>query len=333
MNLLSQYMQLELNPPGIIDDYLRCLNVCFSHWGDAPMAQWALQRALPPDPPPDLMVFRQDGELLAGSAVSYRSVALPNGKLIRTGIMTGSWTLPAARGRGCFSSIIDESATITRTRGGSLLLAFVTEENPSCRQLLKAGATPFPTAYLFADPENPGNKEVSVIEEFSIADERTLRDMFSHWDEVHKRKCRFEYSTFENWKSQVMDRPGDITAIRHLSGSFAIVEKIATTNRIHAWWGPSKTSVTALLRALCADAQQNGRKLFSFSTDPEFVALCTSLSFTKKVGYLTAIVTDWRSLGQALQTTEPATSTNHVLLDPSSPWFMGDWALQAGDRM
>jgi hypothetical protein len=323
-------MQLEINPPGIDSEYLRCLNACFPGWGDARMAQWAFRRALVPDPLPDCMVLREGNELLAGSAVSYRSVALPNGGMVRAGIMTGSWTLPAARGRGCFARMIEESVARTREREGALLLAFVTEDNPSCRQLLKAGAATFPTSYLFTDLDGSTQKAEPGL---AVTGEDDLRGAVAHWTKSREGKYRFSYSSLEDWKGQFLERQGRVDVVRDTSGAFAILERTSTTDRIQAWWAPTQELALQLFQNLRDDAQHNGRKVFGFSTDAVFVARCEVLRFRKKPGYLTMMVTDWERLGNALQITAPPAPANDALLDPGRPWFAGTWDLQSGDRM
>jgi hypothetical protein len=323
-------MQLEINPPGIDPEYLRCLNTCFPGWGDARLAQWAFRRALAPDPLPDLMVLREDNELLAGSAVSYRSVVLPNGSAVRAGIMTGSWTLPAARGRGCFARVIEESVALTQERQGALLLAFVTEDNPSCRQLLKAGAATFTTSYLFTDLDGSTQKAEPGL---AIAGEDDLKGAVAHWAKSREGKCQFAYSSLGDWKGQFLDRLGHVDVVRDTSGAFAIVERAPTTDRIQAWWAPTQTSALQLFQSLRDHAWSNGRKLFSFSTDARLTAQCEAMGFMKKPGYLTVMVTDWERLGSALQITAQPASANHALLDSGSAWFTGSWDIQAGDRM
>ena len=323
-------MQLEINPPGIDSAYLRCLNTCFPGWGDAQMAQWAFRRALAPDPLPDLMVLREGDELLAGSAVSYRSVVLPNGSTVRAGIMTGSWTLPAARGRGCFTRVIEESVAVTQERLGALLLAFVTEDNPSCRQLLKAGAAAVPTSYFFTDLD--ASSQMSGPE-LAIAGEDDLPDAVALWAKSREGKCRFAYSSLEDWKGQFLERPGRVDAVRDASGAFAILERTSTTDRIQAWWAPTQESALQLFQSLRDHAWSNGRKLFSFSTDATLTAQCEAMGLRKKPGYLTVMVTDWERFGNALQIATPPAPTNDALLDPDSPWFAGTWDLQSGDKM
>jgi hypothetical protein len=323
-------MQLEINPPGIDSAYLRCLNTCFPGWGDAQMAQWAFRRALAPDPLPDLMVLREGDELLAGSAVSYRSVVLPNGSTVRAGIMTGSWTLPAARGRGCFTRVIEESVAVTQERLGALLLAFVTEDNPSCRQLLKAGAATFPTLYLFTDLDGSTQKAEPGL---AVTGEDDLRGAVAHWTKFREGKCRFSYSNLGDWKGQFLERQGHVDVVRDTSGAFAILERTSTTDRIQAWWAPTQASALQLFQSLRGHALSNGRKLFSFSTDAAFTAQSEAMGFKRKPGYLTVMVTDWERLGQALHIAAPPAPANDALLDPDSPWFAGTWDLQSGDRM
>lgn len=325
-------LQLEINPAEIDAEYLRCLHACFPNWGDEQVSHWAFHRVLPPDPPPDRFILRENGEPLAGSAVSYRSVRLVNGNIIRAGIMTGSWTLPAARGRGCFARMIEESAAITRDRGGALLLAFVTEDNPSRRQLEKAGAALFPTSYLIADAQPPSaqdNHALSPLKEFPP-------ELFQHWTRQRegKGKCHFAYASFEGWKGQFIDRPLKPECVQIAPGSFAVLEKHLSTTRINAFATTPSHDEQFLLHALQAQAAVEGRKLFTLSTDPAFSAVCKQNGFAEKPGFLTAIVTHWTMLGKALGVpSEPSTAKNGWLTEPSSPWFLGPWDLQTGDRM
>jgi len=323
-------LQLEINPEGIDDEYLRCLNTCFPNWGDEQVSDWVFHRALPPDPPPDRFVLRENGEPLAGSAVSYRSVGLPNGNTIRAGIMTGSWTLPAARGRGCFTQMIETSISITREREGALLLAFVTEDNPSRRQLEKAGAALIPTSYLIAEntlgspapPENP------------LFPAKDISRLFQSWQQRRAGRCHFTYTSLQDWKGQFADRPWQTEVVQNSSGSFAILEKHTATTRINALSGILFEEELSLLHMLRAQAQAEGRKLFLLSTDAVLSAACKLEGFTEKQGFLTAMVTDWPQLGRASGVSAvPGSPANSLLADPSSPWYLGQWELQSGDRM
>lgn len=324
-------LDVEVNPEGLDDEYLRCLNTCFPHWGDESVFKWVFCRALLPDPLPDRFVLREDGNLLAGSAVSYRTVSLPNGNAIRVGIMTGSWTLEAARGRGCFSRVIQESIRITREREGALLLAFVTHDNPSCRQLQRAGAAMFPTSYLVANPD-AANETTDHIEETGDTD---LERAVEQWAHAKKNQSSFRYSSFETWKSQFVERPWVTEVVRNGPGAFAVIEKHAETDRINALWAPSKEREIALLNDLRTRASLEGRKLFAFSTDEELAAAWRDSGLIEKPGFLTAIVTDSQRLGDALGVAGNGSvpSDNQFLADRSGQWSLGRWSLQSGDRM
>jgi hypothetical protein len=323
-------MKVEINPEGIDAEYLRGLNTCFPHWGDERMAQWAFRRALSGNPASDLMVLREDdGELLAGSAVSYRTVRLPNGNEIRAGIMTGSWTLPAARGRGCFARIIEESAAITREREGALLLAFVTEENPSRRQLLKAGAAAVPTWYLVAD----GSAKEDVPAELAPAAEADVTEAFSAWQTQKNGRAHFSYGTFDDWKDQFIDRPAEVSVVRDASGSLAVIERHAETDRIQAHLASSLAAAMELFKTLHAYSVSRGRKVFSFTTDIALADGCEAIGFRKIPGYLTVMAVNWACLqkGSNIEATVPI--DNSPLTDSDSPWFLGVWEIQSGDRM
>lgn len=322
-------MKVEINPESIDAEYLRGLNTCFPHWGDEQMAHWAFRRALSGDPASDLMVLREDdGELLAGSAVSYRTVRLPNGNVIRAGIMTGSWTLPAARGRGCFARIIEESAAITHEREGVLLLAFVTEENPSRRQLLKAGAAAVPTWYLIA--EEAASRDSVLLEQVEGTE---MAEVFSAWASQKHGRAHFSYASFDDWKGQFIERPAEVAVVRDEAGSLAVIEKHATTDRVQAWSAASQSAALHLFEKLRDNAVAKRCKVFSFTTDAVFADKCEAIGFRKIPGYLTVMAIDWPRLVQALDMQEAVPQDNSALVDAGSPWFLGEWELQSGDRM
>jgi hypothetical protein len=123
---------IKRNPAGMEAVYIECLNACFDGWGGPGMYRWCFART-GGSHPADLMVLEEDGHLIAGSVINYRHVSLANNAAILVAVMTGSWTLPAARQNGCFKRIIQGSLALAEERGAALLLAFVTESNPSSR--------------------------------------------------------------------------------------------------------------------------------------------------------------------------------------------------------
>src|SRR4051812_39963144 len=107
---------VEQNPANIRADYLAGLNRCFDHWGGDARFDWALARSFDGQLS-DLLVVREKGTIVAGSAVIYRNVRLGNAGPFRVGIMSGSWTLPEARRRGHFERMIEASQRCAAERG------------------------------------------------------------------------------------------------------------------------------------------------------------------------------------------------------------------------
>src|ERR1700693_3502659 len=122
--------EVEINPSGSADEYLRCLNKCFSGWGDRRTYDWYFERRSP-GYFSDRIALYDSGRMVAGVGVTYRIVACPNGSTVRAGILTGAWTLPEARGRGCFGHLIQEGIQLCGQHSCATLLSFVTADNTS----------------------------------------------------------------------------------------------------------------------------------------------------------------------------------------------------------
>jgi GNAT superfamily N-acetyltransferase len=125
--------------------YIDGLKRAFNGWGDDALFKWCFERDSGAGPATFLTGW-VDGELVAGSAVVWRQLDL-EGAREKIGIMSGSWTLPAARGKGFFSQMIETSLQICREEGATRLLAFVTEDNASRRRLEAAGSQMIPSNY------------------------------------------------------------------------------------------------------------------------------------------------------------------------------------------
>ncbi|WP_162126243.1 GNAT family N-acetyltransferase [Flavobacterium phycosphaerae] len=128
-----------LNPENYKNTYLAYLNQCFPNWGNTNTYDWIFERSVGEHESDILLIKDENNQVIAGSAVTYRKLKTANGSEVDFGIMTGSWTLPEARGKGCFSQMIDESKRICFAKGVPFLTAFVTESNASYRRLRDAG--------------------------------------------------------------------------------------------------------------------------------------------------------------------------------------------------
>lgn len=158
-------LKIEINPQNLKTEILKNLNICFPGWGGEVNYNWYFERAVTHLSPDVILIRNEDHEIIAGSAISYRKMKWSNNKTYDIGIMTGSWTLPAARGRGCFTEMINTSLKICRDKQVDFLTAFVTENNASYRRLKEAGSYCLPTNnYSFTNEDlNPSLIEVKEI--------------------------------------------------------------------------------------------------------------------------------------------------------------------------
>jgi GNAT superfamily N-acetyltransferase len=326
-------VDVEVNVPGIAAEYLTGLNRCFPDWGGPDTYRWAFERTVGAAPP-DLMAIRQNEGLVAGSAISYRQVALARGGRLDVGIMTGSWTLPEARGKGYFTRMIEESVGLASQRRAALLLAFVTEDNPSARRLRAAGSAVFPTFYLFSTPETP-RPESSLEPRVHSDGDKILGDIVSIREAEQAGFTRFVYPTTDAWFSQFVERPGNIDVLDFDGGAWSVLERTRTSDRVQLMVvdRSSRLTVGGCLRALLRRALEGGRQLFFFTTVRDVSQQGQGIGLALKPGFLTALVANASALREALRISASRPLNGSAeLADPDSPWFLGHWDLQSGDR-
>ena len=300
-------------------------------WGDQRVFDWAFLRQMYGQPPSDYILLSEGGEILAGSGVSYRQVLLPNAVPITVGIMTGSWTLPAARGRGFFSRMIEESVKVTASRRGALLIAYVTADNPSGHALLKSGAAAFSTSYFIrqADVAEAKTSAEALAEVDDISDK-----LINQWLQQYVGFAHFSYQIPDDWRSQFLCRPSRPRIFARNADEFVMIEEHGDTDRIVAYLGAEGKFPFDLLGAVLRRATSRGKKMFAFCSDSKLAKFCLASGFTMRPGFLTVNVADWQLLASALRVKDqPPGNSNALVADPQSPWFIGTWRLQSGDRM
>ncbi len=323
-------IEVEINPKGFESEYLKCLNVCFGKWGDRRRYAWAFERSVG-ESKTDLLILRKENQLLAGSAVSYRKVILPNGKTIDVGIMTGSWTLPESRGQRCFSRIIQESAHLTNKKNGAFLLAFVTAENASYRRLAEAGSALFPTYYLVSTSDTPRPSRSLAVA--SVSNQNILKKIIGILESAQKNKIRFAYPNLESWRSQFLNRPTSTELLAIGDHGWCVIEKGETTDRVQLIVA-ADARFTDCVASLLARSLDLGRKLFIFTSSSEEHKKYQQFGFQTVPGYLTALVTNPVQLGNALGIDKFWNFRDSMpIADPRSPWFLGEWDIHSGDRM
>jgi hypothetical protein len=328
----SDGFDIEINPAGIAGEYLSSLNRCFDGWGGLDTYRWAFERPVG-GPPADLMVLRLAGRLAAGSAVTYRRVALAGGATLNAGIMTGSWTLPEARGRGAFTRVIHESVRLASGRRAGLLLAFVTEDNPSARRLAAEGSATFQTFYLFSTEQTPAPQ--SSLQPQPVADlEGVLESLMTMRAEEQAGSSHFVYPDIGVWSSQFVGRPGKVEVLSLGERAWCVLERTTGSDRIQLLVLDPRggMSFSDCIAALLRQAIDRERQLFLFSTLPGWHDECLRLGLSSKPGFLTAMVADEVRFREALDGPGTRSDGSTDLADPGSPWFLGQWNLQSGDR-
>lgn len=277
-------LSIEYNPPNIEAEYLRCLNECFKDWGDEKTYDWYFKRKRS-YPPTDLIVFKKDNEFAAGSAVSYRQILSSETDEILVGIMTGSWTLPNFRRQGFFAKIIGESTKTAKQKGAELLLAFVTEENSSCRQLSKMGAMMIPSFYIFSTSETEVLLKSSFLSK-SEKNEKILSNIYGIRQQNVKESIHFAYDSLQDFTHQYLNRLNPTEIYGDAQGSFGIIEKNKETDALQFFHSEKPKD---FLGTLLNQSLQNNRKFFLFTTNSEIAKICDDLELGRKNGFVSVL--------------------------------------------
>lgn len=324
---------LDVNPQGMDDDYLKCLNFCFGNWGDRRKYDWYFRRKTS-YPEADLMVLTKDNKLAAGSAVTYGRVAFPNGSEVTVGIMTGAWTLPGFRNQGHFAHIIEESLRLTALKGAALLLGFAVDDRSSFRQLVRAGSALFPCSYIFSTAQTECPETKSRLRPLPKS-ERVMTELSSRLDASGRGCSRFIYASEEEFAAQFIHRPGETGIFDDSEGNCGVIEKTRDTDLLQLYLTGSddEASITESIASFLVNALGRGQKLFLYSTRPDIASASRKLGLEVKQGYLTVLVADASRLSDALGIPAPTSLKDSSLLTRAdSDWYLGAWSLHGGNR-
>jgi GNAT superfamily N-acetyltransferase len=308
-------MSVERNPPDIQGPYLAGLNVCFREWGGSEMLHWSFQRAFD-GRLPDVLVLREEGRILAGSALNYRSLSQARRAPLRVAILGGAWTLPEARKHGAFTRLIQESRTLAADRGAALLLAFVTSINPSYRRLAAAGAAQWDTHYLASTPDTPVVNSTATVQPVSDVIGGVMK-ILEGISACQTGCAQFLYD-LDDWTTQFLKRPTEIEFLAINDDMLAVVERHGDADRVLYVSCADDSRFSLALNALFARASGCGRALMLFTTSRAWSKVSSAAGFSHLPGYLMAL---------------PA---NEAVLRESAfdrRWQDIEWCLQSGDRM
>lgn len=282
-------MEIQNNPNP--EAYLAHLNECFTQWGDRRVFDWVFNDVVGPRSP-DRFVMANDGELLAGSALTFRRLSVPGQPSLTMGTMTGSWTLPAARGKGCFTQIIAHSLHLVAQHQVHYLTAFVTEQNASFRRLAAAGSALLRTHYVVGKTQpHHSNTQVEVLEK----NIETLRNIYDLRREKLVGSIHYEYS-FEEFQTQFIHRPSHEIKLLKVQGQLAVVEETQTTCRILY----ASSYELPFIEALSAWAAAFSKNIF-FMSSTDVSAFKGHSGYELIPGYFTILAAADHPAGRLLQ--------------------------------
>jgi hypothetical protein len=295
--------------------YLGGLNECFGLWGADREWDWTFRRDCGAGLASRLAATDEHGSWIAGSAVSWR-LSAAFGKI---GIMTGSWTLPEARGSGCFSIFIRESAALVQSNDGGALLSFVTAANASRRRLEASGAEMIDTVYARSSEERSDLAAARLT-----AQPLTNDIVLSLW-QMHARQTGtgngFSYPDPEQFAGQFLRRPNPTGIYRDEdTDSLVIMEHASDTDRLLFAGGEhhDPREQPEAWSGWAAWAKGRDRKFFGFAIHPSHRAALRQTALEQIPGFLCVS-------GLA---PDPKTDPG-----PAPQALRGDWTLQSGDRM
>lgn len=277
-----------INPKDYQTEYIKNLNECFNGWGGEREYEWGLNRKIGEHSSDILLIENEQDGVIAGSAVSYRKLAGKD-RAFDIGIMTGSWTLPAARKKGCFTKMINCSKDLCSQKNVPFLTAFVTETNASCRRLQSEGSFMFPTYHLFSPEEAFPDKDLPQPEVLNKKESNDLTGTI--FKTVQKRQAdflNFSY-TEEEFSYQYINRIKQTTILK-INNDFAILEDGLNEVKILLLTYENNDVFKTNMKAVTNWCIENrARKTFFFTTRRILLDSCEEIGFNNLPGYFTIL--------------------------------------------
>lgn len=278
-----------INPPNYKSEYIKNLNECFNGWGQEKEYDWAFNRVVGDREADIMLINNEENEAIAGSAVTYRKLTKPSGETVDIAIMTASWTLPKARGKGCFSKIISLSQELAYKQDVPYLTAFVTESNASYRRLANAGSLLVPNSNLFSPEEAYSDADSAAIE-LLHDEEKVITAIYDRFKALQKDSVSFSY-TREEFYQQYINRPKKAEILK-VGSDYALIEETYNVVKVLLLTYEDTDTFEKLIKALANWALENrSKKLLLFSTKREIIEACEKLGFESLKGYFTILST------------------------------------------
>ena len=254
-------MNFIVNLVNYAENYLQYLNECFPNWGNIDNFNWAIDREFAGQKPDFFVITSNDNIVLAGSAISYRKLKFPDNSFLEIGIMTGSWTLAASRGLGCFTAAINKSCELVAIKNKPFLTAFVTESNASSRRLIGAGSHLVKTNYIISEHLLLANKHricnVEVLEKSHV----NIQLLFEKRKVLLQNKIHFDYD-FADFEKQFIKRLNPVFIIK-IDNEFAIIEETNSIFQLHFCTNYELNIITKIITW----ANKKSKEIIFFSTN------------------------------------------------------------------
>jgi GNAT superfamily N-acetyltransferase len=264
-------VRVLLNPPGADAEYLRGLRSAFDGWGGEPEFHWWFRRAVG-DRAADLLVVSHEQRPVAGSAVSYRRLALEEGPTVRAGVMSGAWTLPEHRRRGHLTRLIEASREIAARRGCAVLLAMARSARASAGPLRRA-------AILRSETWSLSRRGVTVPPR-PVVGAPPSPTQLAAWFHDHRSGAGFVYPEVEVFAEQSrLARPGT-EVISGGGGIWVVIEPRGDARRVQAVVCEEPGAAPAELAAALAAGSA------AFTSDPEVASAASAAGFTLSPGHV-----------------------------------------------
>ena len=280
--------RLIINPSDFQSQYIAHLNECFKGWGGTSEYQWVFERKVG-EHSSDILIIENDQDgVIAGSAITYRRLK-DERTVIDIGVISGSWTLPAARRKGCLTKFVEESKRICYEKKIPFICAFMMDTNPSSRRLRAAGSHMFPTYHLFS-PEVPFKDIHHDDVQFRKKNPELVEQVFQRMNETQRHNLRFDY-TLQEFKDQYIHRLEE-TILLQLEEDFILLAEGADEMKILLLTYPNADRFLTYMKIIsnwCLKIKS--KKAFYFTTRKGRGEASIAIGFKNLPGYFTILET------------------------------------------
>ena len=304
--------------------FLSGLNASFENWGAIEQFRWVYRRDSGAGAADLFLARTDDGEVLGGTGVTFRRASNQRGVEAKLAIMTGSWVLPAARRKGCFTGLIQTMLGSAIESGSALLLGFCFKANKSYSRLLAAGFGSIDSAYLRDPQEYEPDSDTPPLESLDVGDRS------SHLTGRPEGHSGFLYDT-EQWREQFFHGPYPKAYLDLPRQSTALVEEAHGFLRVLALSLGRPDAFPDVLRSLLETARSRKQRLFLFTMLPDMTAEAKSAGLEEIPGAYIFKIACRTELAKWVDSAE--TVTEAELGDPRHESYLGPWWFQNRDRM